>query len=148
MAGKTWKSNAGAPGDSFQASEGGRRTVATNWKPAGDDDEGEKKMGDLTIGDGEGEDKKEEDEEGQQEVSASPVEEKSAVQAIPEPEVKTKGRVVFIYSCPSGSPVKLRMVYSTSVRGVQMDATDKAGVEIVGKVSPCTSIIVKIYDRC
>ncbi|RXK38585.1 hypothetical protein M231_04091 [Tremella mesenterica] len=45
-----------------------------------------------------------------------------------------KGRVVFIYTCPTASPVKFRMVYSSSVRGVQQEATDKAGVEIVAKL--------------
>lgn len=48
----------------------------------------------------------------------------------------SKGRVLFLYTCPSGSPIKFRMVYSSSVRGVQQDATDKAGIEIAGKVRP------------
>ncbi|KAK4687479.1 twinfilin, partial [Tremellales sp. Uapishka_1] len=45
-----------------------------------------------------------------------------------------KGRVLFIYTCPSGSPVKFRMVYSSSVRSVQQDASAKAGVEIAAKL--------------
>lgn len=69
--------------------------------------------------------------EAGEEVSASPEAEKPAPLSTP----PSKGRVIFIYSCPGGSPVKLRMVYSTSVRGVQQDAADKAGVDIVGKVS-------------
>jgi hypothetical protein len=52
----------------------------------------------------------------------------------PSPEQPSKGRVVFIYWCPQGSPVKYRMVYSTTVRGIQQDAMDKAGVEVVGKL--------------
>jgi twinfilin-like protein len=55
------------------------------------------------------------------------------------PQQKVKGRVLFLYTCPSSSPIKFRMVYSSSVRSVQQDAKDKAGVEIVGKVRP-TSI--------
>ncbi|EIW69377.1 hypothetical protein TREMEDRAFT_38993 [Tremella mesenterica DSM 1558] len=56
-------------------------------------------------------------------------EEKEAIQA------DTKdGRVVFIYTCPTASPVKFRMVYSSSVRGVQQEAIDKAGVQIVAKL--------------
>jgi hypothetical protein len=47
---------------------------------------------------------------------------------------KVKGRVLFLYTCPSKSPIKFRMVYSSSVRSVQQDAKDKAGVDIVGKV--------------
>lgn len=45
-----------------------------------------------------------------------------------------KGRVIFVYCCPPNSPVKYRMIYSTTVRGVQQDASDKAGVEIAAKV--------------
>jgi twinfilin-like protein len=45
-----------------------------------------------------------------------------------------KGRVFFIYTCPSGSPIKFRMVYSSGVKGIQQDAKDKAGVEIAAKV--------------
>jgi hypothetical protein len=141
VSGKKWSAGAAAPGDTFHASEGGRRTVATTWKAAGadekkeDEKEGEdavKEMGDLSVEDKEKVGESEKDEGEKEEVSASPVAEKSAS---PVEEVKTKGRVIFIYSCPSGSPVKLRMVYSTSVRGVQQDAADKAGVEVVGKVS-------------
>ncbi len=47
---------------------------------------------------------------------------------------QSKGRVLFIYTCPSGSPIKFRMVYSSGVRGLQQDARNKAGVEISGKV--------------
>lgn len=51
-----------------------------------------------------------------------------------EPAPKGKGRVLFIYTCPSGSPIKFRMVYSSGVRGMQQDAADKSGVEISAKV--------------
>lgn len=76
-------------------------------------------------------------EEEAKEVAASPEEEKtSPVGQSPAASTKdVKGRVIFIYSCPSSSPVKFRMIYSTSVRGVQQDAIN-LGVEIVGKVSP------------
>ena len=60
--------------------------------------------------------------------------EEADVVSAPAPVKDVKGRVLFIYSCPSSSPVKFRMVYSTGVRGVQQEATDKAGMEIVGKV--------------
>lgn len=49
-------------------------------------------------------------------------------------EAVGKGRVIFVYCCPSNSPVKYRMIYSTTVRGMQQDAIDKAGVEIIAKV--------------
>ena len=50
------------------------------------------------------------------------------------PPAKVKGRVLFLYTCPSSSPIKYRMVYSSGVRGMQQDAADKAGIEISGKV--------------
>ena len=49
-------------------------------------------------------------------------------------QAKVKGRVLFLYTCPSSSPIKFRMVYSSGVRGIQQDATDKAGIDISGKV--------------
>ena len=52
----------------------------------------------------------------------------------PAAPVKTKGRVIFIYTCPSGSPIKFRMVYSSGVRGMQDDAKSKAGIDISSKV--------------
>lgn len=52
-----------------------------------------------------------------------------------------KGRVLFLYTCPSGSPIKFRMVYSSNVRGIQQDAADRAGVQIGGKVRVPHSII-------
>ena len=54
------------------------------------------------------------------------------------PVPKGKGRVLFIYTCPSGSPIKFRMVYSSGVRGMQQDAADKAGLEINAKVNDWT----------
>lgn len=50
------------------------------------------------------------------------------------PGAPTKGRVVFIYWCPPGSPVKFRMVYSTTVRGIQQDVSDKVGISPAGKL--------------
>jgi hypothetical protein len=52
---------------------------------------------------------------------------------------KGKGRVLFIYSCPSASPIKFRMVYSSGVRGMQQDAMDKVGLDINAKVSCWTA---------
>ena len=65
------------------------------------------------------------------EETASPEEEKTPA---PAKAPEGKGRVLFIYTCPSGSPIKFRMVYSSSVRSVQQDASDKAGVEVSAKV--------------
>lgn len=77
---------------------------------------------------------KEDEVEHEKEVAASPEEEKPATSpATSAPAKDEKGRVIFIYSCPSASPVKFRMIYSTSTRGVQQDAIN-LGVEIVGKV--------------
>lgn len=66
-------------------------------------------------------------------ISEEPAASPEAVRS-PSPEAPSKGRVVFIYWCPSGSPVKYRMVYSTTVRGIQQDAMDKVGIEVVGKL--------------
>ena len=43
--------------------------------------------------------------------------------------------VVFIYTCPSGSKVKERMVYACSVRGVMAAANKEAGLEVTKRVS-------------
>lgn len=63
----------------------------------------------------------------------------------------TKGRVLFMYTCPSGSPIKFRMVYSSNVRGIQQDAADRAGVQIAGKVrySPILGLTVHLsFVQC
>lgn len=164
---KTWKSSTAGTvtGNNFHASEGGKRFVTTTWTKSTDEtnanastttdqakteetksgEVGEKKDGEeeadvnkLSIStDAEGGDGKEEE---AKEVAASPEQEKAnpVVQSPTASTKEVKGRVIFIYSCPSSSPVKFRMIYSTSVRGVQQDAIN-LGVEIIGKVSspPC-----------
>ncbi|WVQ78383.1 hypothetical protein IAT38_000469 [Cryptococcus sp. DSM 104549] len=94
--------------NTFQASAGGVRVVSTPWSAPG----------------AEGEEKPETTDEPEA-VAESPSQEKDA---------GGKGRVVFVYSCPPGSPVKYRMIYSTTVRSVRQDAADKAGVDIVSKI--------------
>lgn len=122
--------------DTFQASEGGRRAVTTTWAPktaepeenAGEQtpEEGaETKVKDLSL---------DEPAENAEPKEESPTPAAEAQPAAPQQNVK--GRVLFLYTCPSSSPIKFRMVYSSSVRSVQQDAKDKAGVEIVGKVRP------------
>ncbi|RSH94016.1 Twinfilin-1 [Saitozyma podzolica] len=120
--------------DTFQASEGGRRALTTSWAPKTSEPEenteeqttedgAETKVKDLSL-----------DETAE---TAEPKEESPtpAPEAQPAaPQQKVKGRVLFLYTCPSSSPIKFRMVYSSSVRSVQQDAKDKAGVEIVGKI--------------
>ncbi|WVR05143.1 hypothetical protein IAU60_002155 [Kwoniella sp. DSM 27419] len=104
--------------NTFQASEGGVRAVTSTWQPKTEEPaaiEGEQKVGD-------------EDGASTEEPTTS-TEEPVAKEGTP-----SKGRVFFIYCCPSSSPVKFRMIYSTTVRGVQQDATEKAGVEIITKL--------------
>ncbi|WRT67231.1 uncharacterized protein IL334_004197 [Kwoniella shivajii] len=93
--------------NTFQATQGGVRVVPVSAAQEGEEAKPE--------GDNEGATKSD---------VTSPIEE----------EKGGKGRVFFIYCCPSSSPVKFRMIYSTSVRSIQQDAIDKAGVEIVGKL--------------
>lgn len=141
----------------FQATTGGPVPVEASDAPRWDAEETEKKTEDTKEKDDNAEDevKKEETEENTEEtgeitegregsvptvsgidLSAEP----KAVSPTPPPASpspppqETKGRVVFIYWCPSGSPVRFRMIYSTTVRGIQQDAIDKAGVEIIAKM--------------
>ncbi|KAL1405528.1 Twinfilin-1 [Vanrija albida] len=135
-----------APRNTFQATAGGVRYVSASTAQAENAAEGEEKEegaeGEEGAAKEEAEDTGGDREEAAEEgVAALKVESKpaspepvAAAEPEPEPEVESKGRVVFIYWCPSGSPVKFRMIYSTSVRGVQQDAIDKAGVEIHGKI--------------
>ena len=107
--------------DTFQASAGGVRSVAPSSAPT----DGEEK--DPTVEEGDGPDvtdlKLQESPKGETPppLSAAP---------------PSKGRVLFLYTCPSGSPIKFRMVYSSSVRGIQQEAKDRCGVEVSSKVSP------------
>ncbi|OXB38958.1 hypothetical protein LQV05_004060 [Cryptococcus neoformans] len=98
----------GAPRNTFQGSQGGVRVVNASFGSP-----------DLEAG--------EKVDSEEPEPGASPTQEATA-------EDVGKGRVIFVYCCPSNSPVKYRMIYSTTVRGVQQDAMDKAGVEIAAKL--------------
>ncbi|ORY27213.1 hypothetical protein BCR39DRAFT_483792 [Naematelia encephala] len=116
-----------SPRNTFQASQGGVRVVqAGNAPPV----EEEKK---------EDEPDKENDKESVETPDVNDLEIKEAEQepekpaAVPDKPVG-KGRVIFIYTCPSSSPIKSRMVYSSGVRSVQQDASDKADVEIATKL--------------
>ncbi|KAK8869701.1 hypothetical protein IAR55_000269 [Kwoniella newhampshirensis] len=111
------KAPTSTPRNTFQASEGGARTVTTSWTPKDKEPDAET----------EGEDPTEKTESAEVPAPSTPVEKPS------------KGRVFFIYCCPSASPVKYRMIYSTTVRGMQQDAKDKAGVEIVSKLETSDS---------
>lgn len=59
----------------------------------------------------------------------------------PEPEVeeptaaKPRPTIVMIYSCPSASPVRYRMIYSSSVRSTIYEASQRIGFPIDKKVS-------------
>jgi twinfilin-like protein len=107
--------------NTFQASAGGVRSVA----PSADPKEGEEKV--------EGEETGEAPDVTDLKLQESPKEEAPPAAAAPLP---SKGRVLFLYTCPSGSPIKFRMVYSSSVRGIQQEAKDRCGVEISSKVRP------------
>lgn len=143
--------------DTFQATAGGVRNVPASNAPRIDEDDkeneaeegggperSETKAEAETIesagAEEEGETKEESGKEKDESADITGLkisEEPAAVPAparSPSPEPPSKGRVVFIYWCPSSSPVKYRMVYSTTVRGIQQDALDKVGIEIVGKM--------------
>jgi hypothetical protein len=122
--------------NTFQASEGGARAVTSTWQPKSEPE----KLDASEPSESAGEVKKE-DENGDKPESEETPEVKSLSLSdtqtpTPAAGVKSKGRVLFIYTCPSGSPIKFRMVYSSGVRSIQQDAKDKAGVEIAAKVGP------------
>ncbi|WVQ98815.1 hypothetical protein IAU59_005946 [Kwoniella sp. CBS 9459] len=124
-----------APRNTFQASEGGARIAPTSWQPKTTEADVEPPKTDEPQAEGEGE----AEAEGEEKAESTPaaVEETTPAAPVSVPAVEeapSKGRVFFIYCCPSASPVKFRMIYSTSVRGMQQDAADQAGVEIVSKL--------------
>jgi hypothetical protein len=51
------------------------------------------------------------------------------------PTTATSRKILFIYTCPSSSPVRHRMLYSSALRGVMKDAEDKSGIKVEKKVS-------------
>jgi len=121
--------------NTFHASEGGARAVPISWTPK---TEPEVKASDEIA-------PKEEKASGETEANEPDVtdltlkEESSTSAESPSrpaaaPSSGGKSRVLFVYTCPSGSPIKFRMVYSSGVRGIQQDAKDKAGIEITAKV--------------
>ncbi|BEI91317.1 uncharacterized protein CcaverHIS019_0401370 [Cutaneotrichosporon cavernicola] len=111
--------------DTFQATAGGVRNVMHSDAPRYDAEEKE------------GEDKEENGKDDVPDITGLKIADEPKAASpprSPSPEQPSKGRVVFIYWCPTGSPVKYRMVYSTTVRGIQQDAQDKVGMEVVGKL--------------
>ncbi|ORX39984.1 hypothetical protein BD324DRAFT_247631 [Kockovaella imperatae] len=131
------------PRDVFRGTVGGARPVQASWAPASADSAKE--------GESAPEASKAEsnvDEEAKDATVESPVEkpsdegdEASSVKNLSISPIETsaspqkgKGRILFLYTCPSSSPIKFRMVYSSGVRGMQQDAADKAGIEISGKI--------------
>jgi hypothetical protein len=121
---------ASLPRNTFQASQGGIRVVQASNVPTEVEGTEKPEISDLSLK--EGADEPEKGPEGELlQQAAIPVEETQAVTPAP----KTNGRILFIYTCPSASPIKFRMVYSSGVRGMQQDAMDKAGIDISVKVS-------------
>ncbi|WWC61015.1 uncharacterized protein I303_103593 [Kwoniella dejecticola CBS 10117] len=114
--------------NTFQATAGGVRNVPMSNAPRAEDGEGEKDKVEAKEA-GEGTDDAEETEKKQDEQP-----EQSPAEAAPVGDAGGKGRVIFVYVCPPSSPVKYRMIYSTSTRSVRQDAMDKADVDIVGKL--------------
>ncbi|KAL7424123.1 Twinfilin-1 [Cryptotrichosporon argae] len=113
--------------NTFHASEGGARPAPVSWAPKTDEPASTEGDADGAAG--------AKDAEAEAGERASPkAEEPAPAPPTSAPAPETKGRVVFIYWCPAGSPVKFRMVYSTTVRSIQQDARDKAGVEIAAKI--------------
>ena len=104
------------PRNTFQATQGGARPVTAATQTT-EPEENE----------GEAEAEAKEADSAEPDVKDLKIEE-------PAPAPASKGRVLFIYTCPSGSPIKYRMVYSSGVRGMQQDAADKAEIQIAAKV--------------
>ncbi len=55
--------------------------------------------------------------------------------ATPPSSYPTPGKVIFIYTCPTTSAVRHRMLYSSALRGVIKDAEDKGGFKVEKRVS-------------
>lgn len=113
------------PRNTFQATQGGVRNVAASSVPVAESESTEGKTSNVNNDDAN---------ESESKEQSSPPADIAAAAPVP----KGKGRVLFIYTCPSGSPIKFRMVYSSGVRGMQQDAADKAGLEINAKVKEWT----------
>lgn len=65
----------------------------------------------------------------------SPQQESTPKVIVSDPESLPNSKVVFIYTCPSASPVRHRMIYSSSLRGLIRDAQHLVGLTIDKKVS-------------
>ena len=48
--------------------------------------------------------------------------------------IRSSGRIVYVYSCPATSPVRSRMLYSSSSRGVVNRAEAELGLTIVKRL--------------
>ena len=134
----------GAARDTFTASQGGARPVAPSSTPQA---ESQQKDPDAPPEGEKGEDAKITDvvDLEKQDAASSGHEAPETTGDVATPQSLATGgkpRVIFIYTCPSGSPIKFRMVYSSGVRGIQQDAMDKAGIEIATKV--CGSSWIKL----
>ena len=51
------------------------------------------------------------------------------------PKASATPIVIFVYTCPSKSPIRMRMVYSSSVASLIRAVGEKAGVQVAKKVS-------------
>ena len=122
--------------NTFTATQGGARPVASSWPSQ---IESQQKDPDASL-EGEKADAQTSDlvDPEKQEAAPASHETPETAKNMETPQAPASGgkpRVIFIYTCPSGSPIKFRMVYSSGVRGIQQDAMDKAGIEIATKVS-------------
>lgn len=123
------------PRNTFQASEGGARSVTTSWAPKTDSQTEPEAPAEL--------EKEDSATPSVTDLSLQETETSSSAQQ----SSTASSRVIFIYTCPSASPVKFRMVYSSGVRSIQQDAKDKVGMEIAAKVSTLTKRSAKIIAR-
>jgi twinfilin-like protein len=60
-------------------------------------------------------------------------------------EGQSQSPVVFIYTCPSGSKIKERMLYASSRSGMVSAASGEAGLTVAKKVAICSGLIYSIY---
>ncbi len=84
-----------------------------------------------------GEPKVEEPSKMEDEQSGSSITTKEIPSPAKEEEVKTSNppRIGFIYTCPTASTVKWRMMYSVNVGNVVREAEERCGVKVEKKVS-------------
>ncbi|KAJ9119507.1 hypothetical protein QFC22_003215 [Naganishia vaughanmartiniae] len=70
----------------------------------------------------------------------------------PSPTSTAQRKIAFVYACPSASPVRNRMLFSTCVRGLIRGAEERCGVKVSkkvkGKEKDANLFLLSVSSRC